>query len=60
MAAGDVVGQFVDQVTLVGHTLGAAVPEVVVGIADGQAGLQGFFPGQGQPVVASEWHNVSS
>ena len=34
MAAVDVGNQFVQQIPLVRHTLGAKVPEVVMGIAD--------------------------
>jgi hypothetical protein len=41
----DVGGQFVEQIPLVGDALGAAIPEVVMGIADGQLRLQGRLLG---------------
>ena len=45
VAAVDVGGQLVEQIPLVGNALGAKVPEVVMGIADGQLRLQGRFLG---------------
>src|SRR5262249_7422343 len=37
--------------------LRAQVPEVMMGVADGQLRLQGRFLGEGQPVIASVRHN---
>ena len=45
VAAVDVRGQLVEQIALVGNTLGAKVPEVVMRVADGQLRLQGGFRG---------------
>jgi hypothetical protein len=39
----DVSGQFVEQIPLVGNARDAKVPEVVMGIADGELRLQGRF-----------------
>jgi hypothetical protein len=39
VAAVDVGGQLMEEIPLVRDTLGAKVPEVVVGIADGQLRL---------------------
>ena len=60
MATVDVGGQFVEKVLLVGNPLQPLVPEVVVRIADGKFRLQSGFLGQGQPVIASEWHREPS
>ena len=60
VAAVDVVGQFVEQVALVRNPLGAVVPEVMMGVADGYFRLQGLLRGQGEPVVASERHKRAS
>ena len=43
VAAVHIVSQLVEQVPLEGYALSPKVPEVVVGVADGQVGLQGFF-----------------
>ena len=56
MAAVDVLGQFVNQVSLVGDTLGAEVPKVMMGVADGQTRLQRRLLGQRQPVISSKGH----
>src|SRR6266478_8868175 len=60
VAAIDVIGQLVEQVSLIGDAGGAKVPEMVMGIADGQLWLQRRFRGQGEPVIASEWHRSTS
>ena len=57
VASVNVVGQFLEQVALVGDSLRPFVPEVVVGIDYGDVGLKGLFLGKFQPVVASERHN---
>src|SRR5215510_7309354 len=49
-----------EHIALVGHALGATVPEVVMGIADGELRLHGRFRGEGEPVKASEWHDGTS
>ena len=46
MTAVNVSGQLVEKITLVGETRGSKVPEMVMGIADGQLGLEGFFLGK--------------
>ena len=45
VTAMDVRGQFVEQIPLVGHPLHAQVPEMVMGIADGQLRFQRRFQG---------------
>ena len=60
VAALHVGGQLVEQVALVGDARGAKVPEMVMGIADGQLRFQRLFLGQRQPVIASEWHDGTS
>src|SRR5262249_45070493 len=60
VSAVNIGGQLVEQIPLVGNTLGAHVPEVVMGIADGQLRLQGRFRGQCEPVIISKWHNGTS
>jgi hypothetical protein len=60
VAAVDVIGQFVKQVSLVRNTRGTKVPEMVVGIADGQLRLQRWLRGQGEPVIAPERHDGTS
>ena len=60
VAAVHVGGQFVEQVALVGDPLGAEVPEVVMGVADGDFRLQRLLLSERVPVIASEWHNQAS
>ena len=60
VAAVDVRGQLVEQIPLVGDPLAPVVPQVMVGIADGDLRLQCGFRGQCQPVIASEWHDGAS
>ena len=60
MPAVDVGRELVEKVTLVGNALGAVVPEVVVGVADGDLGLQRFFVSERVPVIASKGHNQAS
>ena len=43
VAAVNVVGQLVEQVLLIGYTLGSKIPKVVVGVANRDFRLQGFF-----------------
>src|SRR5262249_14159357 len=57
VAAVHVGDQLVQQIPLVGDALRSQVPEVMMGIADGNLRLQGRFLGEGQPVIASVWHN---
>jgi hypothetical protein len=45
MTAVYVGGQLVEQIPLVGNTLGAKIPEVVMRIADGELRLEGRFRG---------------
>ena len=56
----DVGGQLVEQISLVGDARSAKVPEMVMGIADGQLRLQRRLLGQRKPVIASEWHKGTS
>ncbi len=53
-------GQLVEQVALVRDPPRAVIPEVMVGVADRQLGLEGRFLRQGQPVISAEWHDRSS
>ena len=54
----DVRDQLVEEIALVGGTIGATIPEVMMGITDGNLRLQGRFLSQGQPVIASVWHKA--
>ena len=60
VAGADIGDQFVQQIALIGNTLGAKIPKVVMRIADRQFRLQGRFLGQRQPVVSSIGHSGSS
>jgi hypothetical protein len=60
VAAVNVVGKLVKEVTLVWNALSAKVPEMVVRIADRYVRLQSRFLSQSQPVVASVWHESAS
>src|SRR5712691_8406067 len=60
VAAVNIGGQLVEEIPLVGDTIRATIPEVVMGIADGQLRLQGRFLGESQPVIASVWHTGTS
>ena len=60
MAAVDVGGEFVEQVPLVGDANFAKVPKMMMRVANGKFGFQGFFLVQGQPVVSSKGHSVTS
>src|SRR6266851_3820229 len=60
VAAVHIGDQLVQQIALVGNALRAQVPEVMVGIADGQLWLHGRFLSEGQPVIASVWHKSTS
>ena len=60
MSAVDVVGQLVDQIPLIWYSGVAEVPEMMVGVANGELGFQGGFLGQGVPVISSEWHDRAS
>ena len=48
------------QVALVGDADHPPVPEVMVRIAEGDSGFDGIFLGQGQPVIVTERHAVTS
>src|SRR5262249_43309731 len=60
MAALDVSDQLVEEIPLVGDTIGTKIPEMMMGITDGQLWLQGRFLGESQPVIASVWHKGTS
>jgi len=53
MAAVHVGDQLVEEVALIRKTIRATIPEVVMGITDGQLRLQRRFLREGQPVIAS-------
>jgi hypothetical protein len=46
VAAVDVVGQFMQEIALVGYAVGPEIPKVVMGIADGNLRFQRRFLGQ--------------
>jgi dephospho-CoA kinase len=56
VAAIDVGVQLIEQVALIRNALQAAVPEVVVGIANRQLRLERLLGRQSVPVIASERH----
>ena len=58
MAAVHVGDQLVEEVALIRKTIRATIPEVVMGITDGQLRLQRRFLREGQPVIASVRHNA--
>jgi hypothetical protein len=60
VAALHIGDQLVQQIPLVGDALRTQIPEVMMGIADGQLGLQGRFLSEGQPVIAAVWHKSTS
>ena len=61
VVAGVEVGhQFMEEIALVWDAPQPAVPEMMVRVAQGDIGFDGFFLGQGQPVVVSEGHIDSS
>ena len=45
MSAVNIGGQFVQQIPLVGHSLGPQVPEMMMRIADGKLRFEGSFRG---------------
>ena len=60
MTAVNVRGKLMEEISLVGDARGPEVPEVVMGITDGDLGLQGGLRGQGEPVIASERYDCAS
>ena len=60
MTAVNVRCKLVEEISLVGDARGPEVPEVVMGITDGDLGLQRRFRGQSEPVVASERYDCAS
>ena len=56
VAGVQVVHQLVEKVSLIGDALHPTVPEMMVGVAEGDFRFDRVFLGQGQPVVISERH----